>query len=141
VYAQRQGSHNQLLRANTNTELNRQQFSQTQNSVASAILQHGLRTRNWFVVAMAVLVLAAYLLGFLFYMGGWKTWYEYYGLPCDQPLANWLLFWLLFVSLTDLQQAFLDCTQPYNDERCFTAAQRFKFAVTIARGGPCCFGF
>jgi len=141
VSAQRQGSHNQLPRTNTNTELNRQQFSQTQNEMARAILQRCFRARLWFLLAVVVLAVGTYVLAFLFYVEGWIIWAAYHGLTCDQPLASWLIVWLLFVPLTDLRQVILNCTQSDDDGRCFTAARRFKAGVMIAKGALIALGF
>jgi len=139
--AQRRVSQNQLLRTNTNTELNRQQFSETQNAMAGLMLQQGFNTRLFFLLVAAMLVLGTYVLGFMFYFWGWITFFAYHVLPCDQPLASWLIGWLLFVPLTDLLQVCVNRTQEADYGRCFTAARQAKVVIMVARAGLIAWGF
>jgi len=138
--AQRQDSHNHLLRTNTNTELNRQQFSRTQNAMARAILKRGFNTRLFFQLVVAMLVLRSYVLGYILYVIGWFFWTNNHTLPCDQPLASWLIGWLFFIPLTNLLPVMVECTQ-LDDGRRFATALLFKVGIMIARGGLIALGF
>merc|ERR1719492_682271 len=82
-------------------------------------------------------IVATLCIGLYLFVQGWITFAKFQGLPCDQPLAGWLLAVLLFIPVSDvLDRLVVKHTQPRPEE-----AQRFKVAVMIARGGLIGFGF
>jgi len=145
--AQRQDSHGQLLRTSTTAELNRQQFSQTQHAVAAGLLERAFVSSFVALVVVMLFILATLCIGLYLFVQGWITFAKFQGLPCDQPLAGWLLAVLLFIPVSDvLDRLVVKHTQPRpEDEQPFQvfspAAQRFKVAVMIARGCLIAFGF
>jgi hypothetical protein len=145
--AERQDSHGQLLRTNTAAELNRQQFSQTQHAVAAGLLERAFVSSIVALVVVMLFIVATLCIGLYLFVQGWITFAKFQGLPCDQPLAGWLLAVLLFIPVSDvLDRLVVKHTQPRPEEeqpfQVFSpAAQRFKVAVMIARGGLIGFGF
>jgi len=145
--AQRQDSHGQLLRTSTTAELNRQQFSQTQHAVAAGLLERAFVSSIVFLVVAMLFILAMLCIGLYLFVQGWITFAKFQGRPCDQPLAGWLLAVLLFIPVSDvLDRLVVKHTQPRpEDEQPFQvfspAAQRFKVAVMVARGGLIAVGF
>jgi len=145
--AQRQDAHGQLLRTSATSELNRQQFSQTQHAMAAGLLERAFVSSIVALVVVMLFILATRCVGLYLFVQGWITFAKFQKLPCDQPLASWLLAMLLFIPVSDvLDRLVVKHTRPRpEDEQPFQvfspAAQRFKVVVMIARGGLIVFGF
>jgi len=135
-----QDSHGQLLRTSTTAELNRQQFSQAQHDVAAGLLEHAFVSSIVDFVVVMLCMLAAYAIAIYLFVQGCITFANFQKLPCDQPLAGWLLAMLRFIPVSDVVDRFVvKHTQPTpEDEQPFQVfsptAQRFRVVVMMARG-------
>jgi len=142
--AHRQDSYGQLLRANTNAELNRQQFSQTQNAMAVQFLESAFITSIIAMVVMMLIIVGTHCVGIFLFVQGWITLAKFHKLPCDQPLAGWLFAVLLFIPSSDMLGRMIEARLQTEDRHPFCASPastRVKAAVMIARGGLIAYGF
>eukprot|EP00747_Dinoflagellata_sp_TGD_P166535 gnl/TRDRNA2_/TRDRNA2_189450_c0_seq1.p1 gnl/TRDRNA2_/TRDRNA2_189450_c0~~gnl/TRDRNA2_/TRDRNA2_189450_c0_seq1.p1 ORF type:complete len:288 (+),score=34.84 gnl/TRDRNA2_/TRDRNA2_189450_c0_seq1:93-956(+) len=71
--------------------INRQRFEQNQRQVARRVIERSIPL----ICVIGFLLLAYFIAALYFYVLGWLVWINYQKLPCDQPLATWLLITLI----------------------------------------------
>jgi len=81
----------QPLRRQNSTTANRERFQQNQRTAAQGVVQRS----GWVLLIAIILLSMLFFVWVVFYFQGWRTWKEFRGKPCDQPLADWLLAMLL----------------------------------------------
>jgi len=128
------GPQSRLLRGST-AELNRRHFGEHRQAVAAGLMAAALLSSTVLMVMVLIFIVAVMILGAFLFVRGWGTLAEFQGLPCDQPLASWLLAMLLFIpGSMALDRLMVSITGQGDRASLSQPVRRCRIAVLLARG-------